>query len=540
MQVFPQCFMMSLTDDLHTQMGWGYWKYATIPPVDLLKYLEPRYLTQVCDRWSRDKTNIIQLAWFNGDGVETWQNIWGIWQGLTPRDAAALKRLGPLLRFFGRARTFLQSVDWVPHTPMLQSDTAGVYASAWPLGQETLWTVVNRGTTDASGGQIRVSDTRSYYDCYHGGQLQVTAQGTVAFEVEAGAFGCVLATPNKTLSADAQALLGKMHALTAGKKLNSFSKTWSALQQTMVPNPPTPPHGGARPPGGMVTVPAVANFSFVATGVEIEGQRWGHDPTPMAPRNGDGDAGAEGVDVQFPWEKVATPHHKHTMAISKFFMHKTPVTRQQYAEYLAASKYTPAEEHNFLRNWTKVGSSWQFHPADADKPVVHVSLTEARLYCAHYGWRLPHTYEWSLAAQGTDGRSYPWGAVSGCQPKDEKCLDKSAVDGTHCPLLQQHTQGDQEGLQNVSRYPHAASPYGVLDMVGNVWQFTSEFQDAHTRAVLVRGGSHYYPVGNAKFSWYFPNSAEMRKLPGGPHGKYMLMSDSYDRAGTVGFRCVAD
>jgi hypothetical protein len=78
-----------------------YWRYPTIPPVDLLKYLEPRYLTQVCDRWSEDKTNIIQLAWFNGDGVETWQNIWGIWQGLTDRDAALLSRLGPMLRFFG-------------------------------------------------------------------------------------------------------------------------------------------------------------------------------------------------------------------------------------------------------------------------------------------------------------------------------------------------------------------------------------------------------------------------------------------------------
>ena len=58
-----------------SSMGWGYWKYPKIPPIDMLKWLEPRYLTQVCDRWSRDKTNIIQLAWFNGDGVETWQNI---------------------------------------------------------------------------------------------------------------------------------------------------------------------------------------------------------------------------------------------------------------------------------------------------------------------------------------------------------------------------------------------------------------------------------------------------------------------------------
>ena len=333
--------------------------------MDLLKYLEPRYLTQVCDRWSRDKTNIIQLAWFNGDGIETWQNVWGIWQGLTDRDAAALKRLGPLLRFFGRARGFLQSSHWVPHTPMLQSDSAGIYASAWPEGQETLWTVVNRGTADASGAQIQVnaSDRRTYYDCYHGVPLKLSSSGVLTFVVEAGGIGCVLATPNATLSHDTTALLTTMKSLTV-TTLNSHSKTWKALQQRMVPIPPTKPH--AQPPQGMVEIPAVENYTFVARGVEIEGQ----SNTPLAPPAADGSSGGEGVDVQFPWEHVATPHHKRTMAIPRFFLHKTPVTRRQYAQYLKESSFRPKDEHNFLRNWTRVSAGgWQFHLADADKPV---------------------------------------------------------------------------------------------------------------------------------------------------------------------------
>ena len=58
--------------------GWGYWDWGeSIPPVDLLKWLEPRFLTQACNRWMVDKTAMLQLAFFNGDGVETWQNIWG-------------------------------------------------------------------------------------------------------------------------------------------------------------------------------------------------------------------------------------------------------------------------------------------------------------------------------------------------------------------------------------------------------------------------------------------------------------------------------
>ena len=79
----------------------------------------------------------------------------------------------------------------------------------------------------------------------------------------------------------------------------------------------------------------------------------------------------------------------------------------------------------------------------------------------------------------------------------------------------------------------------MLDLIGNAWEFTDEFQDEHTRAVLTRGGSHYDPVVDAASHWYYPNGPNMRQLTG-PHGKYMLISDSYDRAGTVGFRCAAD
>ena len=60
-----------------------------------------------------------------------------------------------MLRFFGRSRRFLQSTGWMPHAPMLQT-TKGVYASAWPLGGETVWTVVNRGAADVNGPQLAV------------------------------------------------------------------------------------------------------------------------------------------------------------------------------------------------------------------------------------------------------------------------------------------------------------------------------------------------------------------------------------------------
>ena len=153
-----------------------------------------------------------------------------------------------------------------------------------------------------------------------------------------------------------------------------------------------------------------------------------------------------------------------------------------------------------------------------------MSLGEARAYCSSYGKRLPTSWEWSYAAQGSDGRNYPWG-------NDEE----GAANGTRCPPLNT-SYGDPA---SVDAHPAGASPFGVLDMVGNVWQFLDEFADVHTRAVLVRGGSFFYPqVPQGDANWYFPNDLSMRRLDA--NGKFFVMDDSFERTGTIGFRCAAD
>jgi formylglycine-generating enzyme required for sulfatase activity len=71
-----------------------------------------------------------------------------------------------------------------------------------------------------------------------------------------------------------------------------------------------------------------------------------------------------------------------------------------------------------------------------------------------------------------------------------------------------------------------------MDLVGNVWQWTDEYTDRHTRAAVLRGGSHYQPQGS---SWYFPKAYRLDQ-----HGKYLLRAPSRDRSGAIGFRCAAD
>jgi formylglycine-generating enzyme required for sulfatase activity len=71
-----------------------------------------------------------------------------------------------------------------------------------------------------------------------------------------------------------------------------------------------------------------------------------------------------------------------------------------------------------------------------------------------------------------------------------------------------------------------------MDLVGNVWQWTDEYLDEHTRSGILRGGSSYQPQ---KSWWYFPQAQRNDQ-----HAKYLLMAPGNDRSGMVGFRCAAD
>ena len=81
-------------------MNWGYWTFTFAPAVSKQKWLEPRHMINICDRWARDQTDDLQYAFFNGIGYESWENIWGIWNQITPRDAEALRRVAAIERRF--------------------------------------------------------------------------------------------------------------------------------------------------------------------------------------------------------------------------------------------------------------------------------------------------------------------------------------------------------------------------------------------------------------------------------------------------------
>jgi formylglycine-generating enzyme required for sulfatase activity len=488
----PEVGLKDIVDLPWDNMTWGYWwNYDFVPSVSKYKWLEPRHMVNVCNRWARDHTDDLQSAFFDGVGFESWENIWGIWNGLTPRDAEALRRIAKIERAFAG---LLVSRDWEPHFPVLQH---GIFASEFPGEQRTLWTLVNRTEYDVSGAQIQVPyhpPTR-YFDLWHGVELEptfVTNNGVVSaalsFEIGAHGYGAVLATEDGA-DDSLQLFLASMKFL-AEKPLADFSDEWKFLPQQQVEIQPT--QSAKTAPPGMVLIPG-GPFNFVVSGIEIEGKD------------------AVGVDVQYPWEDSPRRYHWHHMIIKPFYMDRYPVTNVKFKKFLDATGYHPRDDYNFLKDW----KNGNYPEGWGNKPVTWVSLEDARAYARWAGKRLPHEWEWQYAAQGFDGRLYPWGNewnANNVPPPDEGRTLRPPAD--------------------VDAYPQGASPFGVMDMVGSVWQWTDEYEDAHTRAAIVRGGSYYHPQGS---KWYFPNSAKLNE-----HGKLLLMCPGEDRAGTLGFRCVVD
>jgi formylglycine-generating enzyme required for sulfatase activity len=470
-------------------LSWGYWKYQPVPVVSKYKWIETRHMVNVCERWAKNRTAGLQAAFFNGVGYETWENVWGIWNQLTPRDAEAVRRIAMIER---AESELLVSPDWQPHAPTLQREN-GVYASRFPGQKRTLWLLVNRSGRDSQGDQLQVPTTSEarYYDLWHGAELKPKVMGkaaTLAFEIEGYGYGAVLAVEGPQKSEKLATLLRRM-AERANIRLGSLSSQWKPLAQQIVAIPPTKP--AREVPKGMVLIPA-GKFRFKVSGVEIEGS----DP---------------GVDFQYAWEDFPQRHHDREMEIPSFYIDKYPVTNAQFKRFLDASGYRPEDTYNFLKDW-KEGT----YPTGWDrKPVTWVSIEDARAYAAWAGKRLPHEWEWQYAAQGTDERPYPWG---------------NRADATAIPRPE--NGHELRGPTGVDAYPGGASPFGVMDLMGNVWQWTDEYVDEHTRAAVLRGGSYYRPSGS---NWYLPQNTKLDQ-----HQKYLLMAPCKDRAGTVGFRCVVD
>lgn len=200
---------------------------------------------------------------------------------------------------------------------------------------------------------------------------------------------------------------------------------------------------------------------------------------------------------------------QHTVTLDAFWIDQTEVTNGMYALCVESGDCTlPSRSNSSTRNAYYGNSDYD------DFPVIYVSWEQADDYCKWAKRRLPTEAEWEKAARGIDGRLYPWGNTS-----------------PNSTLLNYYwNTGDTTA---VGSYPDGASPFGALDMVGNIWEWVADWYNSYSDVILslenpLGPTSGSYRVIRGGFFDYYDRNVSAAK-----RGLYLPDSTNFD----IGFRC---
>jgi len=188
---------------------------------------------------------------------------------------------------------------------------------------------------------------------------------------------------------------------------------------------------------------------------------------------------------------------QHRVYLSEYAIARFPVTNAQYKHFVEATGYA---KPNHWKNG-EIPAGFETHP------VCYVRWQQVHAFCQWAKVRLPTEAEWEKAARGTDERIYPWGNG----PPTE--IRANFAPGWMKELIRSF-QSPQ--TTPVGKYPQGASPYGVLDMAGNVWEWVADWYDAgyykssptvdppgpsSGTSHVVRGGAYYSSSSDVRSSF---------------------------------------
>ena len=238
----------------------------------------------------------------------------------------------------------------------------------------------------------------------------------------------------------------------------------------------------------------------------------------------------QGTFIMGGVDNNAQPNEKpsHRVTMHAYWIDKFDVTNAMYLKCVNAQVCNPPQSTS-----SKSVNSYYKNTAYDDFPVVNVPWGDAALYCKWAGRRLPTEAEWEYAARGSTSNTYPWGD----EPPDSTRANFNY-------LISDTTK--------VGSYPAGASPFGVLDMAGNVYQWVNDFYDANYYAKdvalnpqgpiartsffgrVIRGGSFQDTPENIRISY--------RASDTGPNPNAQPTSPDYigDYSPKIGFRCASD
>ena len=238
-------------------------------------------------------------------------------------------------------------------------------------------------------------------------------------------------------------------------------------------------------------------------------------PGPFLMGTDETDTENRGRALGFPRPWFEDEHPLHTVTLPGFYIDRHEVTQDDYLRFVRETGHRPPP--HWRSGAYKVGTG--------RRPVTFVDWYDADDYCRWRGKRLPTEAEWEKAARGPDGRAYPWGE----RFQAGRAHLSPAADVAMQPAP-------------VGSYPAGASPYGVLDMVGNVWEWTESWYLAYPGSGLRKAdfGMKYRVVRGLSYHslGHYPGGAYKRVLEVYARASTRSFDPPSERLEDLGFRCV--
>jgi len=424
------------------------------------KWLMPAHKQHYIKRMETDRKPILAHAWMNGQGIQLWENIFGTMNLWNATNRQWLRKMNAIWKKYGELYI---SDQWKPFIPVANKD---VLASQWHSAGSVITNFTDTSeTATILNFEVQDTENRKFFDLWNGEELlPFSENGKTYVKIKVNHFGCLLQTSH--VSDELQTLL-KIQQNETSTPLPVFDKY---IQELSLKEPLKYAYRKTENPDFKTSLLQVEGGMQIFTSRHIwrEGRCY---PNRDAKHNHD-------LVITFE-EGAQQVNHTHQENLPSFAIMPRVVTNRQFEAFLKSTGFKPRFQDNFLKHWD--GNNCP--DSLLDRPVVYVSLEDARAFAQWAGMRLPSEWEWQLAAESL---------------KENFIFNE------------------------------------VFE-----WNESERF-DGYNRFVTLRGGCSRWITPS---SWWYLPGAPYGVKAGGPqkydsHVKYFLMYPGMDRASTIGFRCV--